>query len=127
MALAKTGLMVAPVQVTAGNTTTIYTAANSKKAYIRTILIYHNQENSGSSLSQIAHIYVVPNGATRSEAHAIGRITLPPDDTIFFEMQYPITLTTNGDTIQVYNVGSGTGGTGSSSKLNCLVLGDVEQ
>jgi hypothetical protein len=37
-------------------------------------------------------------------------------------MQYPITLESNGDTIQVENDNS----TGSTSKLNVMVLGDKE-
>ena len=125
MALAKSSLGF-PVQVSPGNTTTIYTVASSKKAYIRTILIYHNREGGTSTLNQIAKVYVVPNisgsAGTASDADCIGRVTLAPDDTLFFEMQYPITLENNGDTIQVENDNS----TGSTSKLNVMVLGDKE-
>ena len=42
------------------------------------------------------------------------------DDTFFFEPAYPITLVSNGDTIQVENEGS------TVAALNVIVLGDKE-
>ena len=52
------------------------------------------------------------------------------DDTFFFDLQYPITLTTNGDSIRVFNEGSNattiSGLTASTNPVNVMVLGDIE-
>ena len=50
--------------------------------------------------------------------NTVARLTLVPDDTVFFEPQYPFTLESNGDSIQVYNEGAN----GPSGATNDIVV-----
>ena len=68
---------------------------------------------------------MVPNGSSASAANRIFRGALEPDDTFLFEPNYPITLSTTGDNISVFNEGSAYGGTATNS-ITVLVLGDKE-
>ena len=119
MALSQ-GTLGFPTVVSNNSTSTIYTVASSKKVYIRSIVIH----NANYGLSQTVQIHMVANGGSVSAATRIARVTLVPDDTFFFEPQYPITMVDNGDTIQVNNEGTSTGSADNS--VNVLILGDVE-
>ena len=67
-------------------------------------------------------VHVVPNAGgnagTASSVTRLARLGISTEDTYFFENAYPITLTSNGDSIQIYNEGS--------DAVNVLVLGDKE-
>lgn len=118
MALAQTKLGNI-VAVQAGQTDAVYTVGSAQTAYIRSLVLY----NSSSTLAQSAKIYVVPNSGgsagTAATGNTIARIGISTDDTYFFEFAYPVTLTANGDTVQVENEGG-------ASAINVLVLGDRE-
>ena len=113
MTLAKTGLGNV-TSIAASANADVYTAAGGKNAYISALLIH----NTGTSSSQDVNIYFVPNGSSAATANEIGNMTLTAKDTAFFELAYPLTMTTNGDAINVAN--------GSGNVTNVLVLGDVE-
>lgn len=119
MALAKSSLGNI-VQIGAGTTSAVYTVSGSKKAYVKSLLIY----NLSTLGSQNVRVHVVPNSGgsagTASSTTQIARVGLSTNDTYFFETAYPITLESNGDTIQVYNEGVVT------DSINVLVLGDKE-
>ena len=130
MALAKANLGF-PVVVSAGTTSSVYTVTASKSAYIRGIIICNTFSGSiSTTIPQTVQIYAVPNGQSAGATNRIARITLTPDDTFFFDLQYPITLTTNGDSIRVFNEGSNattiSGLTASTNPVNVMVLGDIE-
>jgi len=114
MTLAKTGLGTI-VECGTSATTTIYTVASSKTAYIRAILLH----NTDGTDAQKADIHLVPNGGSKADANKIGSISLAAEDTAFFEVPFPIVLSTNGDTVQIHN-------NGSSDAINALVIGDKE-
>lgn len=126
MALSKSNLGF-PVVVGGATTTAVYTVSSSKKSYIRCILI-HNV-GIDTNVSQTARIYMVPNSGGSAGVATVGntvaRLTLVPDDTVFFEPQYPFTLESNGDTIQVYNEGAN-GPSGATNDIVVTVLGDKE-
>ena len=126
MALSKSNLGF-PVVVGGATTTAVYTVSSSKKSYIRCILI-HNV-GIDTNVSQTARIYMVPNSGGLAGVATVGntvaRLTLVPDDTVFFEPQYPFTLESNGDTIQVYNEGAN-GPSGATNDIVVTVLGDKE-
>ena len=135
MALAKTNLGF-PVVVAAGTTGTVYSVGSAKTAYIRSIVIY-NSSSSGaasSTVSQTVQIYAVPNNAgavgVATAGKCIGRVSLTPDDTFFYDLQYPITLQNTGDSIQVYNEGTYaytlSGLATATNPINVMVLGDRE-
>lgn len=120
MGLSKAGLgaIVTVAADTSANITGTVVASN-KQRYIRGLLIF----NTSSSTSQTCEIHVVPNdgsGGTGTAAfgNKIGKLTLTPADTAFFEFPYPLTLTSTGDCIQVVN--------DSGSTVNVLPIGDVE-
>lgn len=126
MALSKSNLGF-PVVVGGATTTAVYTVSSSKKSYIRCILI-HNV-GIDTNVSQTARIYMVPNSGGSAGVATVGntvaRLTLVPDDTVFFEPQYPFTLESNGDTIQVYNEGAN-GPSGATNDIVVTVLGDKD-
>ena len=68
-------------------------------------------------------IHVVPNSGgnpgTATSNNQIARVGISTEDTYFFEGADPITLTSNGDTIQVNNQNA-------TQPINVLVLGDRE-
>ena len=126
MALSKSNLGF-PSVVGAGNSVAVYTVSSSKKSYIRCILI-HNV-GIDTTLAQTARIYMVPNDGGSAGVATVGntvaRLTLVPDDTVFFEPQYPFTLESNGDSIQVLNEGAD-GPTGATNDIVVTVLGDKD-
>lgn len=107
-------------QIGAGVTAAVYTVGSAQTAYIKSVLI----TNLDASFTQNVQVHVVENSGgsagTASSTTRIARIGISTDDTFFFEPAYPITLTSNGDTLQVYNEGF------VANSINVLVLGDKE-
>lgn len=107
-------------QIDVGVTSAVYTVGSAQTAYIKSVLIH----NLGQTSAATVRVHVVQNSGgsagTASSTTQVARIGVSTDDTFFFEPAYPITLNTNGDTIQIYNEGTQT------DSLNVLVLGDKE-
>ena len=118
MALQKVGLGTV-TRVALGTTAIVLTVGSAKTCYIRSI-ICHNIDTINSSTIKI-HIVPVSgvSTGTASSINQLAQLTIQPTDTYFFELAYPITLSTNNDTIQVHN-GS------STNAINVLILGDKE-
>ena len=118
MALAQVGLG-SITQVAAATTTAVYTVGSAKTAYIRALEIH----SLDSSTTANVQVHVVPNNGgsagTASSVTRIARLGISTEDTYFFENAYPITLTSNGDSIQIYNENE-------NDAVNVLVLGDKE-
>ena len=117
MALAQVGLG-SITQVAAGTTTAVVTVGSAKTVYVRALEIHSlNASNTAN-----VQVHVVPNAGgsagTASSVTRLARLGISTEDTYFFENAYPITLTSNGDSIQIYNE--------SSDAVNVLVLGDKE-
>jgi len=107
-------------QIGAGVTAAVYTVGSAQTAYIKSVLI-HNLDDVGT---QNVRVHVVQNSAgsagVANSTNRIARIGISTNDTFFFEPAYPITLSSNGDTLQIYNEGIVT------NSINILVLGDKE-
>lgn len=118
MALQKVGLGTV-TRVALGTTATVLTVGSAKTCYIRSVII-HNIDTLNSSTIKI-HIVPVSGGlvGTASSINQLAQLSIQPTDTYFFELAYPITLSSNNDTIQVYN-------SSSTDAVNVLVLGDKE-
>ena len=102
------------------------TVADNKKMYVKSIVIHNaNVGTANTDLTQSVQVHMVPNGGTADSTNRIFRGALEPDDTFLFEPNYPITLTTTGDGISVFNEGTNNGGTATNS-ITVLVLGDKE-
>ena len=118
MALQKVGLGTV-TRVGIGSTATVLAVGSSKTCYIRSI-ICHNIDTVNSSTVKI---HIVPNSGgsvgTASSINQLAQLSIQPTDTYFFELAYPITLSTNNDTIKVYN-------SSTTDAINVLILGDKE-
>ena len=134
MALAKANLGF-PLVVSAGTTATAYSVGSAKTTYIRSVVIFNSNVGTGNTgLSQTVQIYAVPNSAgavgVATAGNRIGRVSLTPDDTFFYDLQYPITLQNTGDSIQIFNEGTYaytfSGIATANNPVNVIVLGDKE-
>ena len=118
MALAQTSLGNV-THIAAGAAASVYTVGSAQTAYIRSFLLHNLDDENRTHVK----IHVVPNSSgnpgTASSNNQIARLGISTEDTYFFECAYPITLTSNGDTIQVNNENTG-------QPINVLVLGDRE-
>lgn len=129
MALAKTALSF-PIVIGAGTTSTVYQVGSAKTTYVRCIIIYNSTiGTANTNLSQQTQIHMVPNNGgsvgTATNGNRIARVSLASNDTFFYEPQYPITLPSTGDSIQVFNEGTFNLGA-ATNPINVLVLGDRE-
>ena len=106
-------------QVASATTTAVVTVGSAKTVYVRALEI-HSLDSSNTANVQV---HVVPNNGgsegTASSTTRIARLGISTEDTYFFENAYPITLTANGDSIQIYNENT-------NDAVNVLVLGDKE-
>ena len=119
MALKRVGLG-SIFQVGNGTTQVVYSVGSAKTAYIRALEIHSLDESNTANVQ----VHIVPaTGAggvgTASSITRIAKLGISTDDTYFFENAYPITLTSNGDSVQIYNENS-------ANAINVLVLGDRE-
>jgi len=106
-------------QVDANTTTAVVTVGSAKTVYVRALEIHSLDPNNIANVQ----VHVVPNSGgsagTASSTTRIARLGISTEDTYFFENAYPITLTSNGDSIQIYNENT-------NDAVNVLVLGDKE-
>ena len=118
MALQKVGLGTV-TRVGIGSTVPVLTVGSAKTCYIRSVIV-HNIDTLNSSTVKI---HIVPNSGgsagTASSINQLAQLSIQPTDTYFFELAYPITLSTNNDTVQVYN-------SSTTDAINVLILGDKE-
>ena len=119
MALAQVGLG-SIFQVGAGTTQVVYSVGSAKTAYVRALEIHSLDPNNIANVQ----VHIVPttgsgNIGTASSVTRLARLGISTEDTYFFENAYPITLTSNGDSIQIYNENT-------ADAVNVLVLGDKE-
>lgn len=112
MALSKTGLGLF-TSCSASSTTTVLTVASGKTNYVRGILL-HNTHTGTVNVK--AHI--VPNGGSVGTGNVCLEANIVSKDTYFLEFNFPIILSTNGDTIQIV--------VGVGGSINALVIGDKD-
>ena len=133
MGLKKTKL-VSIVNVTGIATVGIYTAGLTATAagvgstsFIRSVIMH----NTGLGTAR-AGIYIHPNteasqrvAAAKSDAFRILRVDLAPNETTFFESNYPIVLAPY-NALAVDVIAPEYGGVGVGSMINVQVNGDTE-
>ena len=80
--------------------------------------------NTNTTVAANVRIHVVPNNGgsigNGNSTTTIAYIGIATAETYFFEPSYPITLSDNGDTLQIENLG------GVNGFINVLLLGDKE-
>ena len=107
-------------QVASATTTAVVTVGSAKTVYVRALEI-HSLDASNTANVQVHVVPTIGSGniGTATSITRIARLGISTEDTYFFENAYPITLTTNGDSIQIYNENT-------LEAVNVLVLGDRE-
>lgn len=131
MALLKTKLTDV-ISVTGISTVGIFTAGTtpvpvgtSGTTYVRTVLMH----NTGLATAT-SSIYIYPDGVTDvsvgQTAYRVARVDLASNETYFYEMNYPMTLT-SGDKIivEITEPSIFSGGTGIGSAINYQVICDT--
>lgn len=116
--------------VAAGTTSTIISVSNNQTTYVRTLILHAASLGSDTpETPATVQVHIVPNDSgsvgDAVTATRIARINLAADDTFFVEPEYPIILSNNGDSIQVFNEGSLHSGSNTYS-INVLAMGDRE-
>ena len=108
--------------LTAGVTTTDAGVAGT--CYIRSVIMH----NTGLGTARVS-LYINPDTnpvtSTPVVANRILRIDVAPNETTFFESNYPITLTST-DSLGVEVGAPDAGGVGIGSAVNFLVNGDTD-
>lgn len=113
MALSRAQLSDVTV-VSAGSTQAIATVSGSNKVFVKSIMAH----NTSGVTTTTAQVYVVPNGGSVATSNRLFNVSVDPDETVYIEPAYPITIETTGDTVQV--------GAGSNGGVNFFVTGDQE-
>jgi len=107
---------------TAGTTSTPAGVAGT--TYIRSVIMH----NTGLGTARTS-LYVYPSSQTvtgfGATVNRILRIDLAPNETTFFETNYPIVLST-GDKLAVDITAPDTGGVGVGSAVNFMINGDTD-
>ena len=108
--------------LTAGVTPTDAGVAGT--CYIRSVIMH----NTGLGTARVS-LYINPDTnpvvSTAVTAHRILRIDVAPNETTFFESNYPVVLTST-DSLGVEVNAPDTGGVGIGSAVNFLVNGDTD-
>ena len=93
-------------------------------SYIRSVIMH----NTGLGTARVG-LYVNPNTPSvvgyGSTAQRILRVDIAPNETTFFESNYPIVLTYH-DSIAVDVTAPDSGGTGIGSMVNFIINGDTD-
>ena len=93
-------------------------------SYLRSVIMH----NTGIGTARVG-LYVNPNMPSvvgyGSTAHRILRVDIAPNETTFFESNYPIVMT-HHDSIAVDIVAPDSGGTGIGSMVNFIINGDTD-
>ena len=124
MALARTDLTPGPIQVGQGVTVGICTVRSvsgvAQTIYLKSLMIHNLSQDSNENVQ----VHFVPNNGgavgVATSVTQFARLGIGTDDTFFFEPAYPLTLTKEGDSIQVQNEGSAT------NAINVVATGDIE-
>ena len=116
----KRGNLGVTTQVAAGSSFAAHVVGSAQTAYIKGILMH----NTNTGVPANVRIHVVPNNSgsigNGNSTTTIAYIGIATAETYFFEPSYPITLSDNGDSLQVENLG------GVNGFINVLLLGDKE-
>ena len=112
--------------LTVGVTPTAGGVGIASTTFIRSVIMH----NTGLGTAR-ASLFINPDTANVNvlgygiTAERILRVDLAPDETTFFESNYPIVLT-DRDTLSVEVSAPNSGGTGIGSAVNFIVNGDTE-
>ena len=113
MALSRSRLTDQVIKVSTGSTVGVVTVAASKKVFVKSVILH----NVSTATTTRGHLYYVPNGGSVTDDNRLFDVSIEPQETVYIEPSYPITLTTTGDTISIGSTGA---------QVNVFVNGDKE-
>ncbi len=112
--------------LTVGTTQTAGGVGIASTTYLRGVVMH----NTGLGTAT-AGLYIYPSGqavvAYGITANRLAKVDLNPNETFFFEMNYPLVLTHQEKIVVDINAPAATvGGTGIGSAVNFQILGDTD-
>lgn len=113
MALSRSRLTDQVINVSTGSTVGVVTVASNKKIFVKSVIL-HNVSIADTTRS---HLYYIPNGGSVSNNTRLFDVSIEPQETVYIEPAYPITLTTTGDKISIGSTGA---------QVNVFINGDKE-
>lgn len=110
--------------LTVGITPTAGGVGVASTTYLRGVVMH----NTGLATAT-AGLYIYPSGVTDvsvgQTAYRLSKVDLAPNETFFFEMNYPLVLADRDKIIVDVNAPA-SGGTGIGSAVNFQILGDTD-
>lgn len=133
MALKRTALLnvqsitgIATVGIfTVGVTQTAGGVGIASTSYIRSVIMHNTGLGTATSSLYIYPSGVAADGSVGNVSYRLARIDLAPNETFFFETNYPLVLT-GSDKIVVEITAPTSGGTGIGSIVNYQIIGDTD-
>ena len=110
--------------LTVGTTATAGGVGIASTTYLRGVVM-HNTGLSTCTSSLYIYPSDVSDVSVGQTAYRLSRVDLDTNETFFFEMNYPLVLTSQ-EKIVVEVTQSGDGGTGNGSAENLQILGDTD-
>ena len=110
--------------LTVGTTATAGGVGIASTTYLRGVVM-HNTGLSTCTSSLYIYPSDVSDVSVGQTAYRLSRVDLDTNETFFFEMNYPLVLTSQ-EKIVVEVTQSGDGGTGIGSAVNFQILGDTD-
>tara|TARA_Y100001968_G_C19388836_1_gene734395 strand:- start:261 stop:665 length:405 start_codon:yes stop_codon:yes gene_type:complete len=110
--------------LTVGTTATAGGVGIASTTYLRGVVM-HNTGLSTCTSSLYIYPSDVSDVSVGQTAYRLSRVDLDTNETFFFEMNYPLVLTSQ-EKIVVEVTQSGDGGTGIGSVVNFQILGDTD-
>lgn len=108
---------LADIQYISDSAASILTNASGDKTYVRS-LVLHN----ANSTTEIVQLYNVPDSTgslgTAGDANRFFKKDIAADETLFIDLEYPIVLTDENDSIQAV--------TTTASKVTVQLMGDKD-
>ena len=101
------------VNISAGSTSSVISCADNKNVYVKSVIIH----NVSAATTARGHVYYVPNGVSVADTTRLFNVSIDPLETVYIEPNYPITLTTTGDSISIGCTLAG---------VNTFLTGDTE-
>ena len=112
--------------LTVGTTPTAGGVGVASTTYLRGVVMHNTGLGTATS-----SLYVYPSGVTDvsvgQTAYRLSRVDLSPNETFFYEMNYPLVLVDQEKiVVEVTQPSATVGGTGIGSAINFQILGDTD-
>ena len=112
--------------LTVGVTPTAGGVGIASTTYLRGVVMHNTGLGTATS-----SLYIYPDGVSQvahgQTAYRLARVDISPNETFFYEMNYPLVLVNQEKiVVEVTQPGETVGGTGIGSAINYQILGDTD-